>query len=94
MREGVYRSSDFGQNWEKRSNHITTSPQYYNEIVVDPKDPNVLYSLDTFSKRSTDGGKTFAKPQQCKPGTWMTTRCGSIQNNTSPHDHGRRWRGL
>ncbi|MEO1305742.1 MAG: hypothetical protein AAFV37_12255 [Pseudomonadota bacterium] len=35
--QGVYRSSDFGQNWEKRSSHMTTSPQYYNEIVVDPK---------------------------------------------------------
>ena len=57
--KGVYRSNDFGQNWEKRSDHMTTSPQYYNEIIVDPKDENVLYSLDTFSKRSTDGGKTF-----------------------------------
>ncbi len=57
--QGVFRSGDFGQNWEKRSGHMTTSPQYYNEIVVDPKDENVLYSLDTFSKRSMDGGKTF-----------------------------------
>lgn len=57
--QGVYRSSDFGQNWKKRSSHITTSPQYYNEIVVDPQDENVVYSLDTFSKRSIDGGKTF-----------------------------------
>ncbi|MEL7488311.1 MAG: glycosyl hydrolase, partial [Pseudomonadota bacterium] len=57
--KGVYRSTDFGQNWEKRSDHGTTSPQYYNEIVVDPKDENVLYSLDTFTKRSKDGGKTF-----------------------------------
>ncbi len=57
--KGVYRSNDFGQNWEKRSSHMTTSPQYYNEIVVDPRDENVLYSLDTFSKRSRDGGKTF-----------------------------------
>lgn len=57
--QGVYRSTDFGQNWEKRSSHMTTSPQYYNEIVVDPLDENVLYSLDTFTKRSRDGGKTF-----------------------------------
>ena len=57
--QGVYRSADFGQNWEKRSSHMTTSPQYYNEIIVDPLDENVLYSLDTFSKRSRDGGKTF-----------------------------------
>ncbi|MEM9015254.1 MAG: glycosyl hydrolase, partial [Pseudomonadota bacterium] len=57
--KGVYRSTDFGQRWEKRSGHMTTSPQYYNEIIVDPKDENTLYSLDTFSKRSRDGGKTF-----------------------------------
>ena len=57
--KGIYRSSDFGQNWEQRSDHMTTSPQYYNEISVDPHDENVLYSLDTFSKRSIDGGKTF-----------------------------------
>lgn len=57
--KGVYRSADFGQGWEKRSNHITSSPQYYNEIIVDPLDENTLYSLDTFSKRSIDGGKTF-----------------------------------
>ena len=56
---GIYRTSDFGQSWEKRSGHMTTSPQYYNEIIVDPKDENVLYSLDTFSKRSINGGKTF-----------------------------------
>ncbi|MEL6758315.1 MAG: glycosyl hydrolase, partial [Pseudomonadota bacterium] len=57
--KGVYRSTDFGQNWEKRSDHMTTSPQYYNEIVVDPKDDNTLYALDTYTKRSIDGGKTF-----------------------------------
>ena len=58
--KGVYRSTDFGQSWTKRSGHMTTSPQYYNEIVVDPTNPDILYSLDTFSKRSTDGGKTFS----------------------------------
>ena len=57
--QGVYRSTDFGQNWEKRSDHMTTSPQYYNEIMVDPNNEDVLYSLDTFSKRSIDGGVTF-----------------------------------
>jgi len=57
--QGVYRSLNFGQSWDKRSGHITTSPQYYNEIVVDPKNPNRVYSLDTFSTMSEDGGKTF-----------------------------------
>ena len=57
---GIYRSINFGQSWEKRSDHMTTSPQYYNEIVVDPDNADILYSLDTFSKRSIDGGKTFS----------------------------------
>ncbi len=57
--KGVYRTTDFGQTWEKRSSHLTTSPQYYNEIVVDPHDPNRLYSMDTFTSMSEDGGKTF-----------------------------------
>ena len=59
--QGVYRSTDFGESWEKRSDHMTTSPQYYNELVVDPNDPEVVYSLDTFTHRSEDGGKTWAR---------------------------------
>jgi photosystem II stability/assembly factor-like uncharacterized protein len=59
--QGVYRSTDFGESWEKRSDHMTTSPQYYNELVVDPQNPDVVYSLDTFTHRSEDGGKTWAR---------------------------------
>ena len=59
--QGVYRSDDFGDTWTKQSSHMTTSPQYYNEIVVDPQNPDRLYSLDTFTHVSEDGGKTFAQ---------------------------------
>lgn len=57
--KGVYRSTDFGQSFSKRSDHSTTSPQYYNELVVDPKNANRIYSLDTFTSVSEDGGATF-----------------------------------
>jgi len=57
---GVYRSTDFGNNWSKRSSYMTTSPQYYNELVVDPHDAERVYSLNTFTMKSEDGGKTFA----------------------------------
>lgn len=57
--KGVYRSTDFGQTWKKRSSHMTSSPQYYNELVVDPLNPERVYSLDTFTTVSEDGGKTF-----------------------------------
>ncbi|MGD8580483.1 MAG: hypothetical protein PVI46_14205, partial [Lysobacterales bacterium] len=59
--QGVYRSTDFGESWEKRSDHMTTSPQYYNELYVDPHDADVLYSVDTFTQRSDDGGKTWSR---------------------------------
>ena len=58
--QGVYRTTDFGNNWTKRSSHFTTSPQYYNELVVDPENSERLYSLDTFTHMSEDGGETFA----------------------------------
>jgi len=57
--KGVYRSTDFGQSFSKRSDHLTTSPQYYNELVVDPNNAERVYSLDTFTSVSEDGGKTF-----------------------------------
>jgi photosystem II stability/assembly factor-like uncharacterized protein len=59
--QGVYRSTDFGESWEKRSDHMTSSAQYYNELYVDPQDADVLYSMDTFSHRSDDGGKTWSR---------------------------------
>jgi photosystem II stability/assembly factor-like uncharacterized protein len=59
--QGVYRSQDFGESWEKRSPHMTTSPQYYNELVVDPNDADVVYSLDTLTNRSIDGGVTWSQ---------------------------------
>ena len=58
--KGVYRSTDFGSNWDKRSDYMTTSPQYYNEIVVDPQNAERLYALNTFTMMSEDGGVTFS----------------------------------
>ena len=59
--KGVYRSTDFGNNWEKRSSYMASSPQYYNELVVDPHNANRVYSMDTFSNISEDGGENFNK---------------------------------
>lgn len=56
---GVYRSSDMGESWEKRSDQITTSPQYYNEIYTDPVNQDIVILMDTRASRSKDGGKTW-----------------------------------
>ncbi len=56
---GLYRSTDRGASWKKMSGYATTSPQYFEEIFCDPKNVDKIYVLDTVSKLSTDGGKTF-----------------------------------
>ncbi len=57
---GFFRSLDKGESWSKMSNH-TSSGQYYNQIWCDPKDVDKIYSVETFSHYSEDGGKTWKK---------------------------------
>lgn len=56
---GFFRSVDRGESWEKMNGLKTVSPQYYNEIVCDPKNVDIVYSLDTRTKFTEDGGKTW-----------------------------------
>jgi photosystem II stability/assembly factor-like uncharacterized protein len=56
---GVYVSSDAGASFEKRSAYVSTSPQYYQELVCDPSDAERVYSLDTYLHVSDDGGRTW-----------------------------------
>jgi photosystem II stability/assembly factor-like uncharacterized protein len=58
---GFFRSTDRGETWEKRNDYITSSPQYYNEIICDPILVGRVYCLDTFMHMTDDGGKTFAR---------------------------------
>lgn len=56
---GFYRSVNRGVSFEKRSSYMSTSPQYYQELVCDPVDANTVYSLDTMLQVTEDGGKTW-----------------------------------
>jgi photosystem II stability/assembly factor-like uncharacterized protein len=58
---GFYKSTNRGASWEKTNDYKTTSAQYYNEIFCDPKDLDKIYSLDTWTQVSTDGGNTFKR---------------------------------
>jgi photosystem II stability/assembly factor-like uncharacterized protein len=58
---GVFRSTDRGETWEKRSDYMSTSGQYYNEIFCDPKRVERVYSMDTWLHVTEDGGKTFTR---------------------------------
>ena len=55
---GFFRSTNRGASWEKMSGHHE-SGQYYNEIICDPKDVNTVYSMETVSQVTNDGGKTW-----------------------------------
>lgn len=55
---GFYRSTDRGASWSKMSSHVAQG-QYYNEIYCDPKDENKIYSVETVTQVTEDGGKTW-----------------------------------
>ena len=55
---GVYRSTDRGASFSFM-NSYNSSGNYYVELVPDPKDHNKIYSLDTYLKISTDGGRSW-----------------------------------
>jgi photosystem II stability/assembly factor-like uncharacterized protein len=56
-----YASDDGGYKWKKVSSqeNMGNRPFYYNEIYVDPKNENRIYSMWSQVSRSEDGGKTW-----------------------------------
>ncbi|MCL7960636.1 MAG: glycosyl hydrolase [marine benthic group bacterium] len=58
---GFFRSSDRGENWSRQSDYVSNSPQYYQELVADPHGFDRLYSLDTRTQVTEDGGKTWSR---------------------------------
>lgn len=57
-KDGLYRSTNKGASWEKRSK-FSTSGNYYQEIYCDPLNRDKIFSMDTWLHHSIDGGKSF-----------------------------------
>jgi photosystem II stability/assembly factor-like uncharacterized protein len=57
---GFYRSCNRGESWEKMSDH-SEAGQYYNEIICDPEDVDKVFSMETISYVTEDGGKTWRR---------------------------------
>lgn len=55
---GFYRSTNRGASFNKM-NDYNTSGQYYSELFCDPKDADKVFSIGTYTKYTTDGGKTW-----------------------------------
>lgn len=79
---GFYRSTDRGESWSKMSDH-QTSGNYYQEIVCDPKDVNLVYSMDTWLHHTEDGGKTFKETGE--KSKHVDNHCMWIDPNNTDH---------
>lgn len=56
---GFYCSTNRGASWERRNPWFSGSAQYYTEIFADPLNQDLLYVMDTYTRVSRDGGRTF-----------------------------------
>jgi len=58
---GIYRSDDAGESWALLSSdeRIWGRGSDFGEIKVDPKNPDVVYSVNVAVWKSTDGGKNW-----------------------------------
>jgi photosystem II stability/assembly factor-like uncharacterized protein len=59
---GIYRSDDAGESWRRTNDEVRVwgRASDFAEVKVDPRNPDVVYSANTSTYRSMDGGKTFA----------------------------------
>jgi photosystem II stability/assembly factor-like uncharacterized protein len=65
-RGAVYRSSDRGSSWQKRSDTVSggTGPHYYQELYASPHRFDRIYLADVRIQVSEDGGKTFQRMKE------------------------------
>ena len=64
---GLFRSDDYGENWEKinQDKGVRDRPWYYTHVFADPKDSETVWVLAAGAWKSTDGGQIFKKMNMC-----------------------------
>ncbi len=87
---GIYRSDDAGENWVKTNadSRASTRPTDASEIVVDPRNPDIAYSITIVSWKTTDGGRTWTGWKGAPGGddyqkAWINPNNGDIMLLTS-----------
>jgi photosystem II stability/assembly factor-like uncharacterized protein len=73
---GLFRSDDAGEKWQLITDDRKYRQRawYYTHVFADPKNPDVVYILNTATYRSIDGGKTFVSlrtPHGDNHGFWI-----------------------
>lgn len=98
-RTGLYRSDDGGASWSLGTKAIYTSSK---QVLVDPGNPDVVYTMGTAAYRSTDGGHTLVAfkgaPGGDDPNQWWIDPSdpehiiyGGDQGASISLDGGRSW---
>jgi photosystem II stability/assembly factor-like uncharacterized protein len=98
-RTGLYRSDDGGASWSVATETIYTSSK---QVLVDPHNPDVVYTMGTCVYRSTDGGHTLVAfkgaPGGDDPNQWWIDPndpnhivYGGDQGASVSLDGGRTW---
>jgi photosystem II stability/assembly factor-like uncharacterized protein len=60
MNQGFFRSDDGGLNWQQSTNDPRIlGSGFFGHTYVDPRNPDVVYVMQTSMYRSSDGGRTF-----------------------------------
>jgi len=74
----LYRSDDGGASWSVATKTTYTSSK---QVLVDPRDPDVVYTMGTCVYKSTDGGRTLiafkGAPGGDDPNQWWIDRTNS-----------------
>jgi photosystem II stability/assembly factor-like uncharacterized protein len=83
-RDGIWKSTDYGETWEK-VNDWNNRPSYYSQIRVDPNDANVIWGFASPMAYSDDGGRTVISGPPVQGQTHIDYHAGWIDPNNSDH---------